>query len=381
MSLKGKDFRRAHGLIAWFDGDELVLENYLTGQQTVVHPHVLSLLGRLGEPCNEQDTVALLGGEGSRTVFDQLVERGVLLACGSTVEVRDADVAARWEWGHAARYFHYSTARTHFCFDLAQVRADLVRRAQQQPPPPPFKDYGNDDVVLDADQPAQADLWDTLGRRRTGRAFSDEPISSDDLATVLRWTWSITRLRTDPQIGAVTLKTSPSGGARHPVEVYPIVSGVEGVRPGVYHYCAGRNSMHRLRTGHFAQDILEVCSFQPWVADVPVVFLMTGTLDRIAWKYRQSHAYRVLLMDAGHLGQSFHLVCTALGLSPWTSAALDEAAAHRLLGIDGTGEIVLYAAACGHPARHTDSGEQPPSVHPASTAGHDPDNRHPQGQS
>lgn len=66
-------------------------------------------------------------------------------------------------------------------------------------------------------------------------------------------------------------------------------------------------------------------------------------------KYPQSHAYRVLLLDAGHLGQTFHLICTALGLSPWTSAALDEATAERLLGITNPSQLVIYAAACGWP--------------------------------
>jgi nitroreductase len=53
---------------------------------------------------------------------------------------------------------------------------------------------------------------------------------------------------------------------------------------------------------------------------------MTAILERTMWKYALSHAYRVIFLDAGHLGQTFHLVCTKLGLAPFTTAATEEAA-------------------------------------------------------
>jgi SagB-type dehydrogenase family enzyme len=67
------------------------------------------------------------------------------------------------------------------------------------------------------------------------------------------------------------------------------------------------------------------------------------------WKYGHSHAYRVLLLDAGHLGQTFHLVCTAMGLGPFTTAALDGSAVELALGLDGIREIAVYAGSVGWP--------------------------------
>ncbi len=346
-------YRRAGSLIAWYDENELVLENYLTGHQTVVDPRVLAVLGSLTEALPEPEVLAKLGGEVSRPVLEQLVSQRVLLEAGSVDEVRDGRLDQRWTWGQDARYFHYSTASTKFDYDLQKERDDLVLLASAEPQPAPFKDYGQDDEVLADVELKQVDLWDVLSRRRTGRAFSSSAVSRDELATVLHWTWGVRELRTDPGVGVVALKTSPSGGARHPVEVYAVVMRVDGVQQGVYHYCAGRNSLHLIRDGDFTREVLTACTFQPWVADAAVVFIMTGVLERIAWKYKQSHAYRVLLLDAGHTGQSFHLVCTGLGLMPWTSAALNESAAGELVGVDGLGEIVLYAAACGKPPEQT----------------------------
>jgi SagB-type dehydrogenase family enzyme len=336
-------------LVAWFDEDEFVLENYLTGHQTVVHPRLLAVLGSLTAALPEPEVLAKLGGEGSRPVLQELVKQRVLLEAGSVDEVRDGLLDQHWSWGQDARYFHYSTARTKFDYDLQKERDDLVILASAEPQPPPFKDYGQDDELLADVELDHVDLWDVLGRRRTGRAFSSSPVWRDELATILHWTWGVRDLRKDPGVGVVALKTPPSGGARHPVEVYAVVLHVQGVEQGVYHYCAGRNSLHLIRRGDYSHEVLTACTFQPWVVDAAVVFIMTGVIERIAWKYKQSHAYRVLLLDAGHTGQSFHLVCTALGLSPWTSAALNESAAGELIEVDGFAEIVLYAAACGRP--------------------------------
>ena len=67
------------------------------------------------------------------------------------------------------------------------------------------------------------------------------------------------------------------------------------------------------------------------------------------WKYEHAHALRVLLLDAGHLGQTFHLVCTALGLGPFTSAAFNALQVTEELGLDGIQEVAIYAAAVGWP--------------------------------
>lgn len=342
--------RRANCLVGWFEDDVFVLENYLNGRQTVLDPRLMPALSGLAGSLTRQKVLQRLGGDLNGSVLDTLLKQGVLLRCGSEPELRDAAVDLHWAWGREARYFHYSTSRTAFTFDAEHERRHLEDVAKHVPQPPAFKDYGYEGIALDDAVLAPNDIWDTLGRRRTGRAFTNRPIGFAELSAILKYTWGISDLRPDPGVGVVALKTSPSGGARHPVEVYPIVLSAEDVPPGIYHYCAGRHCLEPLQNGDFAQDAVAVCTNQPWVADTAVVFLMTGVLQRSSWKYPQSHAYRVLLLDAGHLGQTFHLVCTALGLSPWTSAALDESKGVDVLAVDGSAEVLLYASACGYAA-------------------------------
>src|SRR5512133_1785509 len=92
-----------------------------------------------------------------------------------------------------------------------------------------------------------------------------------------------------------------------------------------------------------------MCAHQCWVRAAAAVFILTARIDRTIWKYTHAHAYRVLLLDAGHLGQTFHLVCTALGLAPFTSAAMHDEVIERELGLDGVVEVPVYAAALGRP--------------------------------
>jgi SagB-type dehydrogenase family enzyme len=328
----------------------LVLENYLTGRQSVLHPRLLGALGGLAEPAPAEQVAEQLGLPGGGDLVERLIRQDILLVEGTELAERDAAVAADWVWGRDAAYFHYSTRRTDFGYDLDTERAELLDYARLVPPPPPFKDYGRTDVELPAPAEQPADLWQALHGRRTGRRYDTAALDTQTLATLLHYTWAITDIRHDPGIGPVVLKTSPSGGARHPIETYPVIQNVAGVPAGVYHYCAGRHTLTLLGT-HDASRLLRACGDQPWVADAAVVCFMSAVLGRSAWKYRQSHAYRVLLLDAGHLGQTFHLAATALGLSPWTSAALDETAVETLTGIDGTSEVALYCAAAGKTAR------------------------------
>jgi SagB-type dehydrogenase family enzyme len=76
---------------------------------------------------------------------------------------------------------------------------------------------------------------------------------------------------------------------------------------------------------------------------------MTAVFPRTMWKYRHARAYRVVLLDAGHLCQTFCLVSTWLGLAPFCTAALKDTLIEEDLGIDGIRESILYIAGVGLP--------------------------------
>jgi SagB-type dehydrogenase family enzyme len=81
---------------------------------------------------------------------------------------------------------------------------------------------------------------------------------------------------------------------------------------------------------------------------------MTAVFARTQWKYPASRAYRTVLIEAGHVCQTFCLVATWLGLAPFCTMALTESPIERTLGIDGVSEAVLYVAGVGVPPRDAD---------------------------
>jgi SagB-type dehydrogenase family enzyme len=74
---------------------------------------------------------------------------------------------------------------------------------------------------------------------------------------------------------------------------------------------------------------------------------MTAVLPRVWWRYPNARSYRAILLDAGHVCQTFCLVATWLGLAPFCTMAMDDRRIERDLRIDGTHEILLYAAGVG----------------------------------
>ena len=69
--------------------------------------------------------------------------------------------------------------------------------------------------------------------RRSVRVFDQAPLTLEQLSFLLWATQGVKGIRGRSY---ATLRTVPSGGARHPFETYLLVQNVEGLRPGAYHY-------------------------------------------------------------------------------------------------------------------------------------------------
>ena len=355
--------RRARCLVAFWESGELVLQNYLTNKQTVIAPPMARLLHELDDYLCEVSVIERFGNiPHAKDLVYRLLAQDVLVIEGSSLDRKEQLLDETWKWGHEARFFHYSTQHVCYEADLDVQRENLVQLARHVRPPPPFKDYGRSDVELPGSFDERAGgLWDVLRNRRTRRSYARQAISLQDFSTLLLWTWGYTHLIIDPQVGQYVLKTSPSGGARHPTEVYPVVLRVDGIEPSIYHYSVRCHALERIRKGFFEDLVVRLCAHQEWVRDAAAVFFMTAVVGRNMWKYDHARAYRVLQLETGHLGQTFHLVCTNLGLAPFTMAATLDGEIERELCLDGVSETPTYTAVVGIPAERLE-GKSPPTA-------------------
>ena len=144
-------------------------------------------------------------------------------------------------------------------------------------------------------------------------------------------------------------RTSPSGGSRHPVEAYLLAWNVDGLPPGAYHYDSDTMELVDLQRPIAANDIPALLAHQTYFAGAGAAVIMCPVFARTMWRYGHSRAYRTVLIDTGHLGQTFCLVATALGLAPFTTMAFSEAKLEELLGLDGVSECPVYVAGVGMP--------------------------------
>src|SRR5262249_833121 len=107
----------------------------------------------------------------------------------------------------------------------------------------------------------------------------------------------------------------------------------EGLEPGFYHYSAFEHTLARL-DGTELPKPSELMGGQDWTDDMPCLVILCAQFERTMWKYDDANAYRVVLIEAGHIGQNFMLAATRHGLSACPSAALNHAAIRRSIGRD-----------------------------------------------
>jgi SagB-type dehydrogenase family enzyme len=341
-------FRRAPCLVCYWREPEFVLQNYATGNQLAADPFVCQILHffrrwrSVDELCAELPDYSIAS---VRAAVGALERRSLLHRSDRPFDAK-ARALESDPWSPSATFFHASTKDVRYSSDVAADRF-FAWKAKRVPVPSATKRYrGAPRVPL---PPARADgtYPELLRTRRTWREFSRSPISLSDLSTLLMLTWGVQEWLDLPGLPRTPLKTSPSGGARHPIEVYVLALRVEGLARGLYHYPADRQHLERIRSGADARQVLAYLPTQTWFSGCAALLIMTAVFPRTQWRYQYPRAYRVVLAEAGHLCQTFCLTATWLGLAPFCTMALADSRIERDLGIDGVTESVLYVAGVG----------------------------------
>jgi SagB-type dehydrogenase family enzyme len=277
------------------------------------------------------------------------------VAKGTRDAQSDADLERAWSAWLPHGSFHFATKDLPFLKPAQAAR--LVQRYLAESPQPPFaKNYkGVPLIKLPAIDDSADEFTRVLMARRTHREYSRKSISLYAISKLLYYTWGVTGRIDAPPYGLLFRKTSPSGGARHPCEVYLLAIRVEGLSFGLYHYDCVQHRLERLAAVPAPQKAASYAAGQDFLKAASAVFIMTAIFPRVMWKYRFARAYRVVLLDAGHLCQTFCLLATHFGLAPFCTAALNDSEIEKDLGIDGISESALYLAAVGGPAGNSRS--------------------------
>lgn len=340
-------FRRSPFVVLYWRGARWVAHDYARGHVAEISPALATALNA----CTDWQTIvglerALNVNRARATDYARVLRsHGFLRFHGHGPHPRKDAMAAFEAWNPAAGLFHDVSRRVRFVSGSAAA-ALMRRRARESAMPPPVKRLRGA-LRQSLPRPAlEGDFPEVLLGRRTWRRFGSSAVSTEQLATILGLTAGVQQW-VPTSLGRLPLKTSPSGGARHPIEAYVCVRRVTGVAPGLYHYASDVHALERLRRGDLTSRVRAWMPHSEYFARAAFIVIFTAVMERELWRYPYARAYRAALAEAGHVCQTFCLTATWQGLAPFCLMGLDDAAIERDLGVDGVRETVLYVAGAG----------------------------------
>jgi len=209
--------------------------------------------------------------------------------------------------------------------------------------PPLYKEYPWAELVTlpPPEFPKALSLEEAIEKRRSIRDYSGEAMSLGELSLLLHLADGVTAHRY-----GIDLRAAPSAGALYPIEIYPVVHNVEGLKPGVYHYNIREHALELLKEGDFRLKMVQYGVGQGMLGTANVVLVLTAIFQRTRWKYRE-RTYRYVMLEAGHIGQNIYLAATAMGMGACAVGAFFDDPINRLLEVDGVKEAVIYLLTVG----------------------------------
>lgn len=357
------EYRRAGTMVLYWHEGELTAENYLwphaEDEENAVGLDLVALeiLDRFSDWADEKQVAAAFPDYAPESVAEAIKN---LAACGllstrETAADEDRLLHVWRDWGEEARFFHFATKNAEYRIGRDEEESMRFRRETTEaaggPPPAIFKTYPDVPRIYLSRTflPLREEFGSVLRRRRTHRKFTGAQVDEATLSTLLFYTFSPMLFCDADVFGTLPMKTSPSGGARHELEGYVVALEVNGVPPGLYHYNAESHALELLSTD-VNRAMLERLTYGiPMPSASAFVCIVTAVFPRTMYKYHHPGNYRVTLLGAGHLGQTFALAATALSLGAWQTIMFRDNELERFLGIDGYTEGALYLLGAGYP--------------------------------
>jgi SagB-type dehydrogenase family enzyme len=184
-------------------------------------------------------------------------------------------------------------------------------------------------------------LEEAISRRRSRREFKATALTLEQVSQVLWAAQGITR--------PVGLRAAPSAGALYPLDVYLAVGeATAGLAGGVYHYDPQGHALERTLEGDIRETLSRLAVNQMFIAEAPLVLVITGEYERSSKKYGD-RATRYVHMEVGHAAQNVYLQAESLGLGTVVVGSFQDEEVSRALGLPA-GRRPLYIMPVGHAA-------------------------------
>jgi SagB-type dehydrogenase family enzyme len=336
-------YRISPTAIGYWRGGEFCILNFATKAEIRAEAFVARLLSVLGDwrtVAEVSETIAFPHTAALGRLLEHLARTSIVQREHARLPRAERAFADWGSWNPAAGLFHAMSSGVTYVENDAPGGA----RGRTRPPSQPVVNRAGARIRLTVPTPSDA-FATTVLSRRTWRRFGDTDIPRSSVDTLLWFTAGVQGWLHAPRGEKLPLTTSPSGGARHPIEVFVYARHVDGLRSGLYRYDGARHTLRAISPP--PASTREYLPRQYWYEDAALILFLCGTFGSTRARYPYPRAYRAVLLEAGHVCQTFCLAATWLGLAPFCTMALDDRRIERDLGLDGVTTAVLYAAGVG----------------------------------
>ncbi|MFW9842992.1 MAG: SagB/ThcOx family dehydrogenase [Candidatus Thorarchaeota archaeon] len=216
-------------------------------------------------------------------------------------------------------------------------------------PPPLEKPYNEQSNLIDLVDPknlkvGKIPLIDAMANRASERAFTDEPLTLEELSFLL---WSTQGVREVDKNKVWTKRSTPSGGGRQPYETYLLIHNVETLERGVYRYLPIEHKLLLVSEDlPDAEELMDKAWFQNFIGRSAVVFVWAAIPYKTEWRYSLV-SYKDILIEAGHICQNLYLACNGIGAGTCAIAAYEQKVMDELIQVDGENEMTVYISPVG----------------------------------
>jgi len=220
------------------------------------------------------------------------------------------------------------------------------------PQPPLQKEFDKDSEIIDLIPIAKIkirndNLIQNIGNRKSHRQYKDEPLTLEELSFLLWASQGVKSVYERNNKSYATLRTVPSGGARHPFETYLLINNVTGLKRGLYRYLAIEHKLMFIgELENQSERIINATLGQKFTGKAAAVFIWSCIAYRGEWRYNIA-AHKAMLLDAGHICQNLYLACEGINAGTCAIAAYDQKKVDKIIEVDGENVFSVYLSPVG----------------------------------
>ena len=144
--------------------------------------------------------------------------------------------------------------------------------------------------------------------------------------------------------GNFVRKSVPSGGARHPAEIFLVAFDGSPLKEGVYHYNVKKNALDAIKEGDFYKEAQEATFdlFSRFEKKPMGLIVFTSLHERAMWRYREDRSWRAIPIDVGHAVMAFRQTVESLGFKFYTYQKFEDSKISSLIGVDRIKQSPLF---------------------------------------